>query len=528
MTRGPRDDGSFGRALGCALVACCCALVGCGGGDGPSGSDAGREFAGDGRAPTGFADANLIIVSLDTLRADALSLYGGPEGVSPVLAQLAAESIVFEQARTQSPHTAPSHMSLFTSLYPSVHGVQNMSAGGDKPLMVRGVDEQTPMLAEVLAEQGLATRALADGGQIQKLLGFHRGFDMFASRSAGVEVKVAQGVRWIEQLASADERFFLFWHTYEPHAPYIPPAEFIERWAPADYDGPVRAVVEGLAPLSFDERMARVGSEFWGRVKDFGDEEARYLRGLYHGGVSYTDRELGVLLGALRAHGLLDSSILVVLSDHGEEFLEHGKFQHKQLYEECLRVPLLIRLPGAFGAGRRVATPVALIDVMPTVLELLGVDEGQRAALRMQGASHAEALLAGREPEGRPITSEHRWDEPGRARVSDWPVAHHYRGLKFIHDGRGSDRGRAVVEQLFDLAADPAELSDMLAGVGLAGDGGAQDQLAGFRRIHALWRDQVDRRAPGGATVEAELSDEMREQLLQLGYIDGADAEDGR
>ena len=336
-----------GRRRGLAGVLLLCAAA-CGGApaghDGAGGAGAGREAGGAAvpGARAAYPDADLVIVSLDTLRADALDVYGGPEGISPVLARFASEAVVFEHARAPAPETAPSHMSLFTSLHASVHGVQNLSAGE----AVRALRPDAVTLAEVLSDAGFTSVALTDGGQLTRAPGFDRGFERFEFELEGAVAKVARGADELARLAAGEGRHFLFWHTYETHAPYVPPRPWIEAWAPADYDGPLRPLVDGLADLGFVQKWEALKSSFWAGLADFGPDEARYLHGLYRGGVAHCDDELAGLFEALERSGAYDEAIIVVLSDHGEEFFEHGAWQHRQLYEECLRVPLMVRLPG--------------------------------------------------------------------------------------------------------------------------------------------------------------------------------------
>src|SRR5262249_40080725 len=150
---------------------------------------------------------------------------------------------------------------------------------------------------------------------------------------------------------------------------------------PKDYQGPMREVIESLADKSFKERWSAKGPVFWKDRDKFGPPEATFLHGVYRAGIRYTDDELALLIQSMRDTGLLDKSILVIVGDHGEEFLEHGHWQHEALHTECLHVPLLMRLPGGRNAGTRIRTPVALVDVMPTALELLGVDADKLTGL---------------------------------------------------------------------------------------------------------------------------------------------------
>ncbi len=493
---------------------------------------------------TTFEDANLIIISLDTLRADGLSGAGGPAGISPVLDAFAREAVVFEHARAPAPHTAPSHMSLFTSLYPSVHGVQNVAHvldpdTGKRQAIIYPLPERFPTLAELLQDRGFTTIGLTDGGNVNPAHGFPRGFDAYTKGLSGVADQLADAEQWLgnrvrplgangETAQLAEDvsgiafdgtpagRFFLFWHTYEIHAPYVPPQEYVDEWAPADYTGPMRDVVDELAGLTFREKWGRMKLQFWKERDSFGDEEAEYLRGLYHGGIEYTDTVIERLFDKLRDEGLLDNSIIVLLSDHGEEFNEHGRWQHEQLYEECLRVPLMIRLPGGLNGGTRIRTAVSLMDVMPTVLDLLGIDERGVDGLAMQGRSLARSVLEGAEPEPLPVVSELRSDRPGNPQ-HDWMVAHYHEGMKFLYDqyrGRRVD-GEVVYDRyLYDLGADPGERTNLA-------DADGASRVDSFLELHQLWHYEVQIATEGVEAVIGEVDRDMWEQLRRLGYVEG-------
>ena len=483
--------------------------------------DAGTEVTGFGAFPR----ANLVIISLDTLRADSTSVGGGPADISPSLAAFAEGAVVFEHARAQAPHTAPSHMTLFTSTLPSVHGVQNVAfkaevANGESRAVIVPAREDVPTLAEVLKASGYRTVGLTDGGNLNPPHGFPRGFDTYTYDLAGGEAKVAAGVEQIGQLTAQDAGpFFLFWHTYQIHAPYCPPDEYIAHWAPDDYTGVLRERLDSLEGMSFKERFSAMKTVFWKDRDSFAEPEARFLHGVYQGGIRYTDDLLAGLFAALRDHGLYDTAVIVVLGDHGEEFHEHGHWQHEQVFEECLRVPLMVRLPGGRQGGTRLATPVGLIDVMPTVLDLLGIETDTLALpgrVRRGGRSLAGNLLSGQEPKRLPIISELIYDR-GEGGDFERLVAIYANDQKFVQDRvRGKRMDGKVIWQrhLYDLTTDPDERTDLIA----AGRGGAVEKsfeglLAGFDRMVELERASEKERDAVPVTPEEE------EQLRQLGYI---------
>ncbi|MHC4845174.1 MAG: sulfatase family protein, partial [Planctomycetota bacterium] len=237
---------------------------------------------------------------------------------------------------------------------------------------------------------------------------------------------------------------------------------------------------------------------------------------------AYTDLELSRLFGAMEASGVFDDSIVIVLSDHGEEFFEHGRWQHEQLYDECLRVPLIVRLPGGWGGGRVIDAPVGLIDVMPTVLELLDVGPARTelpGRIRNHGQSLAPALTQTGPVRNRPVISEHVAMRGGNW---TWLVSVEANGTKLIQDqvrGRKLPDGTIEYErQVFDLGNDPNEIQDI--------------SKSGLKRVDALldlhegFLKMVEIEGAGaGELSAADLDCDTIEQMIQLGYL-GADAAD--
>jgi arylsulfatase A-like enzyme len=415
-----------------------------------------------------LSDAGLIILSVDTLRADATEMLGGPAGITPAMAEFASHGVLFTHARAQAPQTAPSHMSLFTSTYPSVHGVENAATddieGVGETLVALPLPADIPTLAEVLTAAGFTCLARTEAGNLLPDHGFDRGFREYRHGLVGAQQQVDRGIADLAELAESAGRHFYFWHTYACHAPYAPPAPFIERWAPQGYDGPLKARIVQLSHADERERFAAMQAGFAELEGQIGEAERLYARGLYHGAVSYADSELSRLLAAMEERGVFDRNIVVLLSDHGEAFQEHGHWQHEDCYEECLRVPLVIRLPGEHMAGRRIDVPVALVDVMPTLLHLLQVDTDALdlpGRVRCAGVSLADALLAGATPRPRPIVSEYILTHGGRY---DRLVALHANGMKSIFDEVRTEvreGGTRMRRELYDLSADPRETHDL-------------------------------------------------------------------
>ncbi|HRV07201.1 MAG TPA: sulfatase-like hydrolase/transferase [Acidobacteriota bacterium] len=348
--------------------------------------------------PAPAKSPNVILISIDTLRADHLSSYGYPLPTSPHLDALAAQGILFEAAFTPVPITLPAHTSLLTGTYPAYHGVHD-NAG-----FVAGASLET--LAEILASAGYATAAFVGSFILDSQFGLDQGFshyvDGFQSDTLDLVEQsilehrawhvVDQAQQWIRNLRGR-QPFFIFVHLFDPHAPYDPPADF-----PCPF------------PSAYDCEIA------------------------------YADRQLGRLFAFLEDN--YEPLLLVVTSDHGEGLGEHGEDTHGLfLYDSTLRVPLLIRLPDKAYAGTRLPHSVRLIDVMPTILQVAGVP----APPVVQGRSLA-ALWKGQERPEEPLLAETLLPSLNYGWAPLYAVR--YRSSKYIHAPR---------EELYDLAADPGE-----------------------------------------------------------------------
>ena len=312
------------------------------------------------------APHGIILISLDTLRADHLGCYGYNRNTSPSIDALAKESIVFEHAVVQSQWTLPSHMSIMTSLYPSSHGV---TKPGDR------LAKEQVTLAELLRKGGFKTAAFVDGGWMNSNFGFNHGFEIYDdhqwesikgiplqvkdSQRGGIKQILPKVKRWLDDIKP--DPFFLFIHCYDIHAPYDPPSPYDSMFHDFTYTG-------DLFPNS--ETML---AEKWKGLK-VNDEDLRHFIALYDGCIRYTDEKIGEFLSYLQDSGLYDQSLIIITSDHGEEFKEHGRLGHQQLYyRPNLQVPLILRIPNYRKKGIRVNGLVQSIDLLPTILEIAGL-----------------------------------------------------------------------------------------------------------------------------------------------------------
>jgi arylsulfatase A-like enzyme len=322
---------------------------------------------------------------------------------SPHLDQLAKEGVLFENATAASPWTIPSHMSMFTSLYPSAHGVENVR---------RCLGEGVPTLAECLAHGGYATVGFVPGPVLDTRYGFDRGFQCYDDSTVRLPLAghapsnpgiTALATEWLKE--HSKERFFLFLHYWDCHCDYNPPPPFDKKFDP-HYQG--------------HETGRFIASRQKALEKTISARDLAHLMALYDGGIAYTDEHVGMVLQVLQFLGLADKTLVVVLSDHGEAFLEHGRFLHGDtVYEEEIHVPLIMRLPGVIPAGKRIAGNVSHVDLMPTVLGLLQV----KIPPQMQGIDLSPTILSDKPVPERLIYSELAFGLHLRAvRWRDWKL----------------------------------------------------------------------------------------------------------
>lgn len=408
---------------------------------------------------------NVILVSIDTLRADHLRCYGYERETSPFLDSLARDGIRFHDAIVQANWTLPSHVSMLTSLYPAVHGVQ------------RETDKMGPALntmAEILKKAGYSTAAFTDGGVMSADFGFGQGFDLYDDHSKGRD-KNRRALYWIKEQGKGP--FFLFYHTYDAHFPYVhhpKPRTLMSEAEMKSLAARINAgnyaltdeefekavlswcTVKGfyrmIAPSTLDKfkpEMRKFFKERWPRMASF-DESLRYLVDAYDGGIGYFDSRLKGLWGLMCEAGVDKNTVLIVTSDHGESFLEHGDLGHPELlYDEIARVPMIIVGPMLPRKGVTVGRQVMSIDILPTVLDLLKLKPDPH----LQGES-LMPLIGGTDSGGRrPAYSDAL--EIDAVRTGGW---------KFIQKAKGGTGGKptlATAPQLFNLEKDPAEKTDL-------------------------------------------------------------------
>ena len=461
-----RTAGGLGRVV-LALTGALTVLAGCSEPETPS------------SAPEYY---NLLLVTLDTLRADHLGCYGYEAPTSPVLDTLAARSVLFENASAQSAVTPVSHASILTGLDPFNHNLRSMHGGRDYAL-----PDDRLTLAEIMRAGGYATAGFVSAFPVTRHYGLNQGFDTWDEAFAGStgegvinengivntggaqrrgDETTTRALRWIQ--ANAEGPFFAWVHLFDVHDGVIkPPAQYLSRFSPESAPG-------------VDRRIATYDAE-----------------------ILFVDEQVGRLLRLLTGLGLRDRTIVVVLSDHGEGLGEHGWWGHSILYQEQLRVPFLISIPWHDRPGR-VSDLVRTIDLVPTLVDLLGLDcPGNGCSF--DGTSLLP-LLAGEDDRPRIAYSESLNDLVAYYR-SPWRKD----SLYALNDGRWKliirrEGSQDRPSMLFDLGADPGELSNVI-----------HEQPAVERRLRTHL-DRLD--AMVDEVMFPPLDPETSDRLRSLGYVD--------
>jgi arylsulfatase A-like enzyme len=313
---------------------------------------------------------NVLLVCVDTLRADRLGAYGYKRlPTSPEIDQLASESIVFEDASAPASWTKPSVPSFLTGTYPLQHGVYEGSARAAEGTVSDVLPETATTLAELFARAGYQTAAFVENAQLRKGMGFEQGFgDQYIDDAGDAREIRWRALDWLDERGDAGRPFFVYLHILDVHWPYDVPDNAAQRFA----SGPEVEAFRGE-----DSRVLRDAVNDGTRTLD--QREREVVNDLYDGAVRYVDGELGRLRRALVERGLWDNTIVCLVADHGEEFLEHGRIGHGHgLWENLLRVPFILRIPRE--RPRRVSTPVSLVDLAPTLCSAADI-----AAERFEG-----------------------------------------------------------------------------------------------------------------------------------------------
>jgi arylsulfatase A-like enzyme len=464
--------------------------------------------------PTGRADEppqGVIFIWADTLRRDHLPSYGYSRPTAPAIARLAAEGTIFDDSVAQASWTKASGPSMMTSLYPTSTGVQSF---GDI------LPSSAHTLAEAFRREGRATMALTSIPFVGKFSSMHQGFEELhesgaldrgggALRLKTARLAVDRLLPWLEE--HRDVPFYVLLHVTDPHSPMKPEPPYDTLFADpagrAEHERRMETVKPRIRNASMRPRIMPTRDE----LVEAGIDPAAYIayeKAWYDGSIRAMDAEIGRLLERLRELDLDRRTLIVFTSDHGEEFLEHGRTFHQQsVYGELANVPLVFRWPGRVPAGRRVPEMVQQIDIMPTLLELSGTPAPQG----MQGASLVPFLRGERNPawprpavteaSGRLSPTEEEHDESFAIAVEGWKLVHHTK----------RPAGRPEFE-LFDRKQDPLDQDDLAAK--------HPDIVERLKKEMQAWRKRAESmRLKSDAQLAGSLSPEELERLRALGYV---------
>lgn len=442
---------------------------------------------------------SVILISLDTLRADHLGCYGYDRATSPNMDKLADDAVLFRNTFAAAPWTLPSHVSIMTGLDCVNHRV---TQAWDR------MDPDLPTLADLFRARGFLTAAFTGGGFVSGFYGFSKGFETYRSGRPGANPSLDAGelagkaVRWLK--ANGGKDFFLFLHTYQMHDPYVPPAPFSDMFL--DADARFHSMNMAGNAYNYENRFKPPES----------DGFRRNIIALYDGEIRYADEALiGPLLEELRKLRLYDRALIVLTSDHGEEFYDKGSWLHEgDLYAPLLKVPLLIKYPGRRGAGKRVERYARSTDIAPTILEEMGVGlpgeklDGKGLRPLVRGTERGEERMF-RSELAAYVVKDH---VPRRRAISQWTY-------KIILNDPFTPQDLSFFAapppkleklEIYDLATDPGETKNLAA---------SRPELA--RRLMKYLEDNFKptRKAAKTAAPASEIREDIKEELKALGYI---------
>ncbi len=450
---GPTLDGVSTRAIAACLAVACGSLAAC------------APRARPARAPA------VVLVSIDTLRPDHLGCYGYRRPISPNIDAFRREAVLMRDVVAAAPSTLASHASMFTSLRVQHHGASVAASSALRPGLVT--------LADALHRAGFATASFNGGGELHRVWGLDRGFELYESATDSTVSEIGEDTlsgqvqlakKWLAGVGSRP--FFLFLHTYEVHHPYTPAPERLRAIEPS-YSGrlPDRISIRLLEKINSGQKKLAPG-------------DLEHIVATYDAEIASADAGFGELVELLRRMGRYDSSIIVLTSDHGEAFGERGKvgWHGDTLYDEQIRIPLVVRLPGAQLAGKTVDPQVRGIDLAPTLLSQLGLP----VPLQFSGTAIDLAGGASDHPPWSVATIEGR-PQGGAVRTERWKW----------YEGR-----------LYDLEHDPGEARDV-ASLHPEVERDLQERLMASLRSREI-----------AAATPVSMPDEVAEQLKALGYLE--------
>jgi len=420
---------------------------------------------------------NVILLSIDTLRNDHLGLYGYGKPTSPFLDRFASESVVFQRAVAQAPETLPSHMAIMTSLFPGVHRMVKASPPGR-------LSAKWPIWSQIMKSIGYQTAGFTSGAEVSPIYGFNRGMEVYSSKWERSEIAFnKKSVRWIAR--TMGHPFFLFLHTYDVHTPYEPPPPYDTMFGSTEFKSRDEGAKKGMDALKRFNRNQKVA--------------------LYDGEIRYVDSQIQQFMNRLKDLDVYDDSLIIITSDHGEEFMEHGQLARHglTLYNELLFVPLIIKFPHGKWGGTVINDPVESVDIMPTVLDFLETPGPKH----VQGISLLNTIKNG----GSLVTPAAKKRSVFSERLiqgSELEVSVQTLTEKYYHRVVQSD-------EFYDISKDPLEQKN-ISGTRKNSEFIFQNRIKIFKRknknLYSLSSGPSD-------AIQPEMDKETEDQLRALGYL---------
>jgi arylsulfatase A-like enzyme len=451
------------------------------------------------REHQGYHRMNLLLIAIDTLRADHLGCYGYHRETSPALDAFASQGVLFEKLYAPAVPTHPSYTTTYTGQHSITHGIVTHCGRAS-------LSPQAPFLPELLQQAGYTTCAVDNLSSMRPWFG--RGYEFYIDPSSRhphrhavtCEEINARALPWLR--AHAREQFFLFVHYWDPHTPYLPPGRYRDLFYDGDPTDPAR---DSLAPM-----RKQLFWEWWSGDCWFGQlpqplRDAEYVVSLYDGEIRYADDGVGELLDALADTGVADDTLALVFADHGENMYHHGVFfDHHGLYEGNLHVPLAARWPARLAGGRRVSHLVQHVDLAPTLLDACGVEmpatmEGRSLLPLMTGDADAPLY-------DRLVTQECTWQAKWALRTDEYKL--------ILSREQGRDLHDMPPRELYHLPTDRCEmhnLADERPGVTAQMEGELEAWIARMMEKNGLDRDPL---VAQGTT----LGRDWREWIERKGY----------
>jgi len=423
---------------------------------------------------------NIILISIDALRADHLSCYGYHRNTSPNIDRIASQGVLFKNAFSQATWTLPSHTSIFLSQYVWRHNVKD-------PRTERLTDSCTT-LAEILKNENYATAAFTGGGALSSKYGFNQGFEIYENGIPGkrrhyrISFYIDKLLSWLESVRN--KKFFLFIHTYDVHEPYNPPLPYFDLYTNGYSEGKSLKTSGGIiANLKID-------------ASKLTPEEIDYIIAVYDGGISYVDDQLGKIFEKLDQLGIDDNTIIIVTADHGEAFKEHGKLGHcGKPYIEEVHVPLIMKGPG-IPKNRIYENFVQHIDIVPTIFEILNIPQREK----MQGRSILPLMNNCEiEEDFKTYSFGRKWYKPQKPfsmslRTKEWTYIMNQRRL----------------DELYNRINDPKEQNNIIEKRPLIAKK-LKKELEDFIALTSKGKPQV--------AEKVDIDKELKERLKSLGYL---------